>query len=634
MRRQYHLLAAALIFVPLAAAQQPQIIKGPYLQNMTRDSVVVMWETNVPLEGVVEFGTTTAYGTKATLQPAARIHEVRLSPLRPGTRYHYRVTTGQLVTPDATFRTAPDQPEPFTFIAYGDSRSRPDVHAGIVQNMLRYKPAFVLNTGDLVSNGLEYEQWGPQFFAPLQPLIKSVPIWPCLGNHERNSRYYYQFFSLPGNESWYAFDWGDAHFVALDSNADTGGFAPESEQYKWLEQDLKRTNKLWRFVFFHHPGYTTGRPGSGALIRQYLAPLFERYRVDVVFNGHDHIYERSFPIKAGKRNWSGTTWIVTGGGGAPLYSVSPELFTQHAEAAHHFCAVRVDGRTVEIQVERSDRSSLDHLLLTRDRRPLLALSDQLAAARGDELVRAVERIAALSRADTVPVLAPLAWHRDVRIRRAVARGLGNSGSEATVSALTRMMADTDETVRAEAAWALAKVLPLEQTATLIQLARDPQPRVRYAAIAGLKMRPDRHAVPALAHTLDNAGEALLTRREAAFALGRIEDDAVVAPLTRALRDPSDTVSATAITALVQAKRAGKAVPGLIAALRHPRSATRRAACSALAEAGAQQAVPALIAALADREHRVRNAALAALRKLTGQDLPLDKGKWEQWHKAQ
>ncbi|RLC63774.1 MAG: hypothetical protein DRI01_04615 [Chloroflexi bacterium] len=120
--------------------------------------------------------------------------------------------------------------------------------------------------------------------------MKASTLFPALGNHELNHANYFDLFYLPGNERWYSFDYGNAHFTCLqiDGFAD---YSIGSEQYNWLEQDLASTNQTWKFVFFHFPPYSSASHGSDLNVRAALQPLFEEHDVDIVFTGHDHSYE-------------------------------------------------------------------------------------------------------------------------------------------------------------------------------------------------------------------------------------------------------------------------------------------------------------------------------------------------------
>ena len=342
------------------------IIKGPYLQRAAGDSITVVWETEAPSEGTVIYQDGGALNQKNAITKDGFIHEATLKGLKPGATYGYR-TLSQFPleersisqkTAGSTFTTVPAEPEPFRFVAYGDSRSNPDNHAPVVNAILREKPKprFVLHTGDLVSRGKNFWVWEPEFFEPLATLMAKIPLWPCLGNHEGNSAYYFDFFSLPAvadgptdhqerpaPERWYSFDYAGCHFITLDTGVDVD---PESPQYKWLLQDLKNSQARWKFVLFHHPAFSSGHHGARGesrmkAVAQHLVPLFERYDVAATFAGHDHDYEKSFK--------DGVYYITTGGGGAGLYSKrlteegeEPNPYSQLFKSIHHFVTVDVE----------------------------------------------------------------------------------------------------------------------------------------------------------------------------------------------------------------------------------------------------------------------------------------------------
>src|SRR5262249_26307766 len=151
--------------------------------------------------------------------------------------------------------------------------------------------------------------------------------YPCLGNHERKGAPYFRFFNVPEE---YSFDYGNAHFVALDSNRPESEYAAQEE---WLRKDLAAHKQTkGRILFFHHTVHTCvdkpGRRLESAERAKRLEPIFAAGRVQLVINGHDHDYQRHVA--------RGITYIVTGGGGAPLYSVTPDTpFVKKAEMTHH-----------------------------------------------------------------------------------------------------------------------------------------------------------------------------------------------------------------------------------------------------------------------------------------------------------
>lgn len=340
-----------------------KIVKGPYLQNVKTTAITIMWETKAASPSRVDYGLTPDYGWFVEDSAEVEIHEMTLEGLTADELYHYKVSSGSLASEDNTFQTAPPAGTPFRFAAYGDTRTYPSDHAAVIQAIIASGPEFVLHSGDLVENGTEYSQWGRQFFDPTADLMKNTTMFPALGNHENNSHWYYDLFSLPAAESgstteaWYSFDYSNAHFIALDT---CQNYAPGSTQYQWLVSDLQSpacANATWRFVCFHHPAYSSGSHGGTSGVQQYLVPLFEQYEIDMVFNGHDHFYERSHK--------DDVYYIVTGGGGAPLrdWGVSSNPYRQVSETVHHHCVLDVSDALVQFKALRNDGSEIDSLVL-------------------------------------------------------------------------------------------------------------------------------------------------------------------------------------------------------------------------------------------------------------------------------
>jgi predicted phosphodiesterase len=335
------------------------LIRGPYLQSVTADSIVVAWETDRPSHGEIAYGETEAYGWRAT-DPAVRTrHAVTLTGLAPYTAYHYRVESGGApLSEGATFRTAagPGQTQ-FTFVVFGDTRTQHRVHRAVADQIVALDPDFLLHTGDLVAHGHSAGEWG-SFFEIEQELMAHAPLFPVLGNHEGNSRLYFDLFYLPGNERWYTFDYGNARFVCLQVDG-SARFTPHSEQYAWLEETLATNVQPWLFVGFHVPPYTSVYDRLEGNVRRTLTPLFERYGVDVVLNGHKHNYERN--------EVNGITYVVTAGGGAPLYAMQEREPTQAAFAlAHHFVLLEIDGHHLRAMAISSAGEVLDEFERSAD----------------------------------------------------------------------------------------------------------------------------------------------------------------------------------------------------------------------------------------------------------------------------
>jgi len=350
-------------------AEAISIIKGPYLQNVTPNSVVVMWETSAASDSRVDYGMGSVSELSVTDPTLKTIHEVTLSGLQARTLYLYKVTSAGTASAVNSFPTAPATADtPFRFVAYGDTRTDTVAHSQVAASIIPHDPDFVLHVGDLVANGRTYSEWEPQFFTPAANMLKNTPMFSVLGNHEYSGTgaiYYFDFFSLPNNEKWYAFTYGSARFIALNACDGCDSFAPGSAQYNWLVSELQSTafsSASWQFVWMHNPPYTAQeRDGAtDADIRTYLVPLFEQYGVDVVFGGDDHQYRHSL------RN--GIHYIVTGGGGAPLHDLGtpmPYAALIYAEKNYEHCVVDVTLDSINFFASRIDGTTMDSFSLSR-----------------------------------------------------------------------------------------------------------------------------------------------------------------------------------------------------------------------------------------------------------------------------
>jgi hypothetical protein len=172
-------LLAVCFIQPLQALQ---IIKGPYLQNVSKNAITIMWETDAASDSKVDYGSDAGYGQTATSSEQVTIHEVRLTGLTVETGYHYRVSSGNVSSGDITFKTAPNDNTPFRFSVYGDSRNPSSTGATrfplLLPHILASDPDIMLTLGDLVRSGGTYSDWQNQFFNHHQPpgIINSFPI--------------------------------------------------------------------------------------------------------------------------------------------------------------------------------------------------------------------------------------------------------------------------------------------------------------------------------------------------------------------------------------------------------------------------------------------------------------------------
>lgn len=340
--------------------------RAPYMQSVSASSAVVAWVSEEPSVGSVEYGETMGFGRREIDERASRRHAVELSDLRPGTAYYYRVMEGNRLPAIGHFRTAPEgNDSSFTFAVIGDSGNGRKNQLAVAGLLERLTPDLILHTGDVVYPSGEDRHYDRRFFVPYRRLLEEVPIFPTLGNHDvekGDGVAYLKNFHLPRNnpqntERYYSFDWGNAHFVALDSELyhEDGSGSP-AEQKAWLERDLAMTRLPWKIVFFHRPIYSSSNHGSDEKIREDLESILVHRRVNMVFNGHDHNYERTVPI-------GGVTYIVAGGGGKRLYRAGRNNWTAFSRSTYHVVLVSIDGDHLSLKAIEPDGTVIDSLNL-------------------------------------------------------------------------------------------------------------------------------------------------------------------------------------------------------------------------------------------------------------------------------
>ncbi len=336
---------------------------GPYLQNVTQNSIIIMWETSSETKAYIEFGEDSGKLIhKVEEIKAVKIHELKISNLQAGKTYFYQCKWDNEQTPVYQFRTAPPQGvSKVKIVAYGDTRSHPPDHAKVARQIALSKPDLVLHSGDFVMYGADQESWKPQFFDPVKPFCPEIPILTVLGNHERNCIYYYNFYSLNNNEAWWSTDYGPVHIIGLDSNQ-----PDDSDQFTWLLNDLENNkNAQWIIVMFHHPLFSSRPDWYVNDLRWQWHPLFQKYNVDLVISGDDHYYSRSFPIGKAQKDPIGVTYIISAGGGAPLYPTESKEYTAYRRTIHHFTELEFNNNQMIGKAIDVDGKVFDSFILNK-----------------------------------------------------------------------------------------------------------------------------------------------------------------------------------------------------------------------------------------------------------------------------
>jgi len=359
------ILPILLLLLPAALFAAPALHVGPYLQNVDGEGAGILWETTDPVVGEVEVTAEGQGPRRAADKGPATFHELRVAGLEAGARYTYRISWPGFQSDAYSFRTAPPPgTRHFRLVAYGDTRTDPAVHAAIAARIAAEKPDLVVHAGDLVADGRNLAQWKPQFFDPAAALLREVCLWPVLGNHERNSEHYYRYFALPGNEAWYAFEYADARFLALDSQQ---ACEPGSAQYRWLEEQLAREHKGWTIVLLHAPLFSVHPTRPISTLRWSLEPLFQKCGVDLVLAGHDHHYGRSYPVGPAFDPGRPVHHFTVGGGGAPLYPVEMKPWAAVVKSTYNYLVLDFDGDRVAGRALDDKGAQVDAFAIDRTR---------------------------------------------------------------------------------------------------------------------------------------------------------------------------------------------------------------------------------------------------------------------------
>jgi acid phosphatase type 7 len=324
------------------------LTRGPYLQNGTPTSLIVCWRTSVPLESQVRFGLNpNALNRQVLNEEVVTEHEVALSELLPDTKYYYSIGTSVETLAsgdDYFFVTSPASGKPTRIWVIGDSGTASADAKAVYDRYREFTGSrstdVWLMLGDNAYGVGTDDQYTSAVFDMYPELLRQTMLWSTMGNHEtystepNGSHAYFNIFNLPtageaggtpsGTEHYYSFNYGNIHFVCLDS--EESGRTSGSPMLTWLEEDLASNTNDWLIAFWHSPPYSMGSHNSDDLfdnfgnmtdMRANVLPILESYGVDMVLCGHSHNYERSFLLD-GHYGFSGTltlSMIKDGGSG-------------------------------------------------------------------------------------------------------------------------------------------------------------------------------------------------------------------------------------------------------------------------------------------------------------------------------
>lgn len=363
------------------AAPTPYAVRYHWPNQDPSTSAALLWRTDVDtLASAVEFwkdgeeptrveGYTFRFGGGEASGGLYRIHEVRLcNRLTPATTYNYRVGGEKSWSSTYTFTTpgAPGSFDTFRVAMAGDSRGAYQTFENLLTQMDEYAPDFYMFSGDMVQFGTSQDEWDA-WFAAGEDVFPRKALLPAIGNHEFLAKNYFAQFGLPGNEEWWSVDYGSLHVVSLNDMVLRDPSDLSVAQVNFLETDLSATTQPWRGVTHHFPLFSSCTThGSNVDAREHWEPLFSRHGIDFALSGHNHIYERSVPIRDGQQagDGRGTTYVVSGGAGAPLYTnVDDSWFNAVANSVEHFIIADFEGDSATFTARDLDGNVIDTFVL-------------------------------------------------------------------------------------------------------------------------------------------------------------------------------------------------------------------------------------------------------------------------------
>lgn len=272
--------------------------------------------------------------------------------LSPNKQYFYKIGKNKKVY----FSSPKSQDDTFSFIAISDHQTFPELTEKGFYKISEEKPDFIVSAGDMLENG-KLVNWTENFFNKLH-IIEGIPFVASEGNNDAGFELFNKFLCI--NQRYYSCTYGNTKIILLDSNL---SFNENSDQIKWLENTLTNNNSLWTIVVFHKGPYLSTVPdGSMILYRKTLIPILEKYNVDLVLNGHNHIYDSTKPI-------NGITYVSlpTLSGKLSKYEINENsgYYNKTIYGKYGYGLITVSPLEIKIIIKDIDGSILDELIISK-----------------------------------------------------------------------------------------------------------------------------------------------------------------------------------------------------------------------------------------------------------------------------
>lgn len=328
--------------------------------------------------------TATTSSLKGKEYEQANYHSITFTGLLPDQLYTYRVGDGKNWSEWFQFKTAPAKDKAFSFIYLGDAQN--DIRSKWSRVIRRAfathgDARFIVHAGDLINRSNNDNEWGEWHFGGgfINGMIPSIP---SSGNHEyfRDEQkaltldpHWKAQYTLPENgpdglkESVYYIDYSNVRVISLNSQMIVLDSNSMKIQAKWLEEVLKNNPKKWTMITYHHPIYSTAKGRDNKAFRELFKPLFDKYHVDILMQGHDHTYSRGQNLPFGTSGKVGGPMYVVSVAGPKMYKVDvdPKWMDVFAEDTQLFQIISVDGETLNYTAYKASGEVFDAFKLKK-----------------------------------------------------------------------------------------------------------------------------------------------------------------------------------------------------------------------------------------------------------------------------
>lgn len=387
------------VFALLVCALQASATTEKYRLAWRDDpatTMVIAWHQADGQDPVVHYGTkdeaknADAYEHRAAPHHALSYrgmnsHYARLTDLKPDTAYYFVVADSNSTSRRLWFRTAPDKPKAFTFVAGGDSRSNAAPRVRGNRIIAKLRPLFVAHGGDYMGSGstAEWKQWLDEWQHTISPDGRIYPLVPAHGNHEnKDMLMVYKLFDMPRQDMYCAHDIGGDLMRIYTLNTEIAGKKDKwNTQRDWFVADLESNSKrTWKFVQYHKPmrAHTSAKAEGLAQIKAWAQPMYD-HGVDLVIECDTHMVKRTYPLRPSEEPGSfqsfvrddkrGIVFIGEGSWGAPTRPANDDKpWTMASDSFYQFKWIHVTPKNIDVRSVRFD--NVDDIESVSDDAPL------------------------------------------------------------------------------------------------------------------------------------------------------------------------------------------------------------------------------------------------------------------------